>query len=72
VSVHFSDIEFIPEFAALMLIEQVPDYTNLSTADLDALLSRQLITRETLAPGSQRIRLTRDGQMILHTLARIS
>ena len=59
------------EFAALMLVRDAPDQSELSADDLEALLGRHLVTRETLASGCQRLHLTRDGRLMLDAVSRI-
>jgi hypothetical protein len=59
------------EIATLMLVDDAADQAELSRADLEALLGRDLVTRETLSSGRQQLHLTVNGQMILDAMARI-
>jgi hypothetical protein len=59
------------EFAILMLVNDAPYQAELSGADLEALLGRHLVTRDTLASGCQQLHLTVDGRMILDAVTRI-
>ncbi|SAL83435.1 hypothetical protein AWB68_06903 [Caballeronia choica] len=58
------------EFATLMLIKDAPEQVELGRAELDALLTRQLITLETLASGRPHPHVTSDGDFILRAVAR--
>ncbi|AJZ63838.1 hypothetical protein OI25_5204 [Paraburkholderia fungorum] len=59
------------EFATLMLLKDAPDLLSLDSADLEALLDRQLVTVEDLASGQRRPLITHDGQMFLKAFARL-
>jgi hypothetical protein len=59
------------EFATLMLLKDAPDLLNLDSADLEALLDRQLVTLEDLSSGQRRPLITQDGQMFLKAFARL-
>ncbi|MFL9864665.1 hypothetical protein PQR67_10850 [Paraburkholderia fungorum] len=59
------------EFATLMLLKDAPDLLNLDSADLEALLDRQLVTLEDLSSGQRRPLITHDGHMFLRAFARL-
>jgi hypothetical protein len=59
------------EFATLMLLKDVPDPMSLDSADLEALLDRQLVTLEQLASGQRRPLITDGGHLFLKAAARI-
>ncbi|AWV05575.1 hypothetical protein DM992_40665 (plasmid) [Burkholderia sp. JP2-270] len=59
------------EFATLMLIKAAPDQIDLSRDELNVLLERQLIALEQLASGHPRPFLTRDGDSVLQSIARL-
>lgn len=58
------------EFATFMLIRSSPEQIDVKREELDTLLERQLVALEELPSGTQRARLTQDGDSILRTLAR--
>ncbi|SEF13473.1 hypothetical protein SAMN02787142_8070 [Burkholderia sp. WP9] len=58
------------EFATLMLVKAAPDQIDITRAELNSLLERQLVALEQLASGYQRPRLTRDGDAVLQAVAR--
>ncbi|HKR44114.1 hypothetical protein AB4Y40_35930 [Paraburkholderia sp. EG287B] len=57
------------EFATLMLVRDSADHIA-DREELDILLERQLVALETL-DGTVRPRVTRDGDSLLRTLARL-
>jgi hypothetical protein len=57
------------EFATLMLVKSAPDQIELDRAELDTLLERQLVALEQLACGTQRLRLTRNGDSLLQAVS---
>ncbi|EIN01783.1 hypothetical protein WQE_07112 [Paraburkholderia hospita] len=59
------------EFATLMLVNDAPDQAELSGSDLEVLLGRHFVTRETLASGCQQFHLTVNGQVVLDAVTRI-
>ncbi|MFL9912870.1 hypothetical protein PQR75_41910 [Paraburkholderia fungorum] len=59
------------EFATLMLLKDAPDPLSLDSADLGALLARQLVTLDQLASGQQRPLVTDDGRLFLKAAARV-
>jgi hypothetical protein len=54
-----------------MLLKDAPDPLSLDSADLGALLERQLVTLDQLASGQQRPLVTDDGQLFLKAAARV-
>jgi hypothetical protein len=58
------------EFATLMLVKDSADEIA-DRNELDALLERQLVAMEQLAGGVVLPRVTKDGDSLLRTLARI-
>ncbi|HKR41489.1 MAG TPA: hypothetical protein VJU59_17740 [Paraburkholderia sp.] len=59
------------EFAILMLVDEALDQTELSGADLEALLSLHLVTRETQVSGSPHFHLTVGGRVMLAAANRV-
>ncbi|MDN7424184.1 hypothetical protein [Burkholderia dolosa] len=53
------------EFATLMLIRHSPDQLDMSRAELDTLLERQLVMLEHAAGGARRAHLTPRGRLLL-------
>lgn len=56
------------EFATLMLVRQAPDQVDMSRAELDALLERQLVLLEHCHGGATRAYLTEKGRTLLDAL----
>jgi len=59
------------ELAALMLLRDAPDQTNLDHADLEVLLERQLVTLEKQASGQGRPFITVNGHSVLNAAVRV-
>jgi hypothetical protein len=58
------------EFAALVVVKDSADQIA-DREELDTLLERQFVAMERLAGGAVRPRITRDGDLLLSSLARI-
>ncbi len=56
------------EFATLMLVRQAPDQLDMTRAELDALLERQLVMLEHCGEGARRAYLTGKGRTFLDAL----
>ncbi|MDF3836903.1 hypothetical protein P3W85_28715 [Cupriavidus basilensis] len=59
------------EVAALILIKNAPDQTELERADIDALLEQELVSLEQLESGRHRPCVTARGGALLNAIARI-
>ncbi|HEM7807620.1 TPA: hypothetical protein U2L37_001744 [Burkholderia multivorans] len=53
------------EFATLMLVRHAPDQLDMTRAELDTLLERQLVMLEHAAGGTRRAHLTARGRSLL-------
>ncbi|WP_180970673.1 hypothetical protein [Burkholderia sp. WAC0059] len=53
------------EFATLMLVKNAPDQIDMSRAELETLMERQLVMLEQLAEGHRRPALTPSGDSLL-------
>jgi hypothetical protein len=58
------------ELAALMLVKNAIDPVQLDSADLNALLERELVTREQVSPGHNRALITIKGHVFLKAIQR--
>ena len=58
------------EFAALLLVTDTPNPSELDPVDIASLVERQLVALEELASGRHRFRLTTDGDMLVKTVSR--
>lgn len=58
------------EFAALLLVADMPDPSELDPADLTSLVERQLVALESLVSGRQRFRLTTYGDTLLKAVSK--
>jgi hypothetical protein len=56
------------EFATLMMVRQAPDQLDMTRAELDALLERQLVMLEHCGDGACRAHLTGKGRTFLDAL----
>ena len=59
------------ELAALMLLRDTPDQTNLDHADLEALLEHQLVILEKHTSGQRRPFITVNGHSVLEAAVRV-
>jgi hypothetical protein len=59
------------EFATLMLVKDATEQLEVDRADLDVLLSRQLVSLEHAPSGQALPRLTREGHSFLKAAGRI-
>ncbi|MBK3782720.1 hypothetical protein G3A43_21090 [Paraburkholderia aspalathi] len=60
------------EFATLLLVKDAPNQVDMEREELDALLERQLVQLERLAPGNEQWRVTETGDSALRAIKRFS